>query len=461
MAAQNSPIRNYLTELPPATRAKLLVALERARRDGALGKVEAYLLGELRQINDADASTDAQAAFFAPLAPFLVDEELPTKLPGRIARHHLDRIWSWIAREVIPVEVVAHDSALAAAAGAKARGAAASRLLADGHARLQEALAEAHRSPDVARKVAAYVGGPRVYAELEDVAGVLTERAWIAKAIEELPQAIDPDNPEHVELIVGHVQRSGGRHAAYLAVLTHARMEQTARLATIAAQAVGSEDVKVVAASAFAPLVAIVLSDVERTVGRMMSALDRPDGGHNVAGDLRDYNAIARQLRAAIDLDDCPSDWAKRLTDARTRLSTRLARELAELPPLLRRSVRSMRAFGQRPPVASDPIDVARVCTLIELFDVARLASGELALNELVARMRGDIEAYVEGLANALADELRTVAPGKREVALEHAAATVRLHEALYGAARAAVVRRSFEVAGSTSLAPLLRAAGE
>jgi hypothetical protein len=206
-------------------------------------------------------------------------------------------------------------------------------------------------------------------------------------------------------------------------------------------------------------IIDVVLSDIEWAAHKVLTALNRNDMRFSGAQPLRDYNILSRQLRASIDLDSQPSDWSRRLMDIRTRISARLATEIAELSPLLRRCARPLRAFSSRVPSRPDDIDVERARMLIEVFDVARLASAELALNELVARTRNDIEAYVESATTSLIDDLRAdLPPERREIAIAHAVAAVRLHDALFGPARAALVRRAFENAAGGSV-PALRAA--
>lgn len=467
----SSKLRAYLAELSPAARAMLMVGLDRARADGAADPIHDYIANALRDVvadNDETVQrvADPSRLFFAAIEDFLIDDVLPTKLTGRIARGSLDRIWTWLADHVAVDDIRALKAAITAARPVSDLDEdfedTATHFRTAVMRQVSSWLAQAATSPESRRRIAGYIGGDRNFEELEDIHAIMALRPQIVTIAALLPERIDTNDPEHVAAIAAAMARAGadgGRLASYAAILVHGRVDVVARLPRIVAAALGTEDTRLIVAAPIGRIIDVVLSDIEWAQQKVLAALNSTEIGLSAAQPLREYNILSRQLRASIGLDSQPSDWSRRLMDIRTKISARLATEIAELPPLLRRCARPLRAFSSRVPTPPDEIDVDRARMLIEVFDVARLASAELALNELVTRTRNDIEAYVESATTSLTDDLRAdQLPERREIAIAHAAAAVRLHEALFGAARAALVRRSFENAAGGSV-PALRAA--
>jgi hypothetical protein len=462
-----SKIRAYLAELPPATRSVLFAALERARASGTADPIHDFILAELRDVvvalgESAPRFPSPSRMFFRPVEPFLIDEVLPTKVPGRVARPALERIWAWIGEHVAQDDVRTMEFALVKGGLDRPKGDhdreiedAADLFRTAVLRRLAPRLAEARESPETKRRIAGYVGGGRNFDELEDIYEILGSRQRLDEIAVALPDAVDPADPDHVVRVASIFKGlEPGRIAWYAAGLIADRIDGKAKLPRLAAVLVGTDDPKPIAAAPAGRLVDLALSELERLSEVVVAMLNGPRNGVSPVAQLRDYNLIARQLRAAIAVDANPCDWTRHLLAIRTRISGRLAKDLGELPVLLRRCVKPLRGFAGRPPVRPDEVDLDRACVLIELFDVARLAANELALNELVTRTRTEIEAYVDAATNALADDIRTTARSdpKRDVVLAHASSAIRIVEVLFGGPQAALLRRSYEVAAGGPL---------
>src|SRR5262249_46901602 len=107
MSGGASPVeklRQYLREISPEARALLLRELERVALSGeqfpGLDLILEELRAEQRVSRQSAERLDApDRRFFLPIQPFLVDEDIPDRLPGRIARSALPRIWTWLERD--------------------------------------------------------------------------------------------------------------------------------------------------------------------------------------------------------------------------------------------------------------------------------------------------------------------------------------------------------------------------
>ncbi|HXM31512.1 MAG TPA: hypothetical protein VN919_05060, partial [Xanthobacteraceae bacterium] len=99
MSGGTSPVerlRQYLREISPQARALLLRELERGALSGeqlpGLDLILDELRKEQRTSNYTSERLDApDRRFFLPVGPFLVDEEIPERTAGRIARASLSR----------------------------------------------------------------------------------------------------------------------------------------------------------------------------------------------------------------------------------------------------------------------------------------------------------------------------------------------------------------------------------
>src|SRR5215470_3498666 len=122
MAGLPERLRRYLRKLPPGALTLLAVELERAtaRGDEIPGGAELLeeVRGALRQSGQpATRAGDPTRAFFAALEPFLVNDDPAHKRPGRVARSVLTPIWSWICRDLVPVEARTYGAEAARAVG--------------------------------------------------------------------------------------------------------------------------------------------------------------------------------------------------------------------------------------------------------------------------------------------------------------------------------------------------------
>jgi hypothetical protein len=458
-------IRSFILELPADSRLSLMRALDRARLKGERDPVKDLLMDAMRDVVRQSAEEvprvyTASRLFFEPLEDFLINEELPTKLRGRISRKNLGRIWTWIERDVAPNDAAAISVELPQGSIQSGTDAVArdfgehfrDRIL----SRLQTTLGTMNATPEGRRRLAGLVGGDRALEDLEDTVAILEHDASLQAVQKAIPTTIEPNEPDDVATCASVLARSravDSRLCAYAAMLIAKRVDGSARLPRLAIATAGSTMFQIVLASPGGTLIDIALSDLEALVVRFEASLT---GGHqfdktNPASIVREYNLLSRNLRAALDFDNERSQASSRILDLRGQISKRVTQEIGELQPLLRRCAKPMRGFGTKTPTKPDAIDVERAYMLLELFDACRLAVSELAINELIQRMRSDIEGYLDNTCDSLTQELRTLTGQKQTIALEHARSAAKLIEALHGKARAGVVRKSFEVASGGS----------
>src|SRR5262249_26692742 len=124
MAGLPERLRAYLRELPRGALALLVLEIERAFARGDQFPGGELLLEEVRgalresgqAAGRAGAAGDPPGVFLGALEPFLINDEPVHRRPGRIARAILTPMWSWICRDLVPVEAKAYNAEAARAA---------------------------------------------------------------------------------------------------------------------------------------------------------------------------------------------------------------------------------------------------------------------------------------------------------------------------------------------------------
>src|SRR5215472_788423 len=181
---QHAPerLRRYLNDLKPEARALLLADLEA----GALRREQLpeanLILAELRRMRTGPREHPSpDRLFFSPVMPFVIDDDPARKHSGRIARHSLERIWQWIARDLAPQETSTFADEVSTCAGKPADIEALARSFQDRMSRaVYEALTSARNDPKAERQLVGRIGTPRALDEGRDIAAILKVRDPLA-----------------------------------------------------------------------------------------------------------------------------------------------------------------------------------------------------------------------------------------------------------------------------------------
>jgi hypothetical protein len=109
MAQKKPPIeqiREYLGQLTPRTRGRLLTEAERLQMCGddmtGFEVILAELRAEFRKDQTNDRVDHASRYFFQPLEPILAENSPERMNFGQIARGSLAPIWEWINQDLLP-----------------------------------------------------------------------------------------------------------------------------------------------------------------------------------------------------------------------------------------------------------------------------------------------------------------------------------------------------------------------
>ena len=347
MASNAQPVeklRQYLRELPPGSRALLIAELERAALRGEEIPGGDMLLQEVRSAvretgERAPRIGSPARLFFHPVEPFLTNAAPVRKTPGRLARTALEPIWSWIARDLAPVEAQRYidDTARALANGASSDGlvdAFQNQVIDE----MQVALAAANVDEKARRRLAVQVGTTNALDDVRDLLAILSARDTLALIESRLPGHIRDlaDGPlENVKALLDSSPVAEQRLLPYALVLVLGRLAVPWQLIRLAVKAAKSDEAARIAATPYALAVTITLDDVERMVEDLKT--DLKHGAPAITSLLKCIHDAARGLRTELDLSG-DSPWARQLAGIRSDISDLLRTEIE---------------FGARPPATA------------------------------------------------------------------------------------------------------------
>ncbi|MCA0316741.1 MAG: hypothetical protein LCH88_01610 [Proteobacteria bacterium] len=472
-ASARSPaerLRAYLAALPESARKLLSTEIERARQRGEAIPGGDMIIAALRpapppvapkppETVPPQAIRDEVAArfVFRPVEPFLIDERLETKVRGRIARHSLTAIWTWIARDLQPDEAEALEAACTAAIAAGDE-AGAAQLAADFaiplcaaiRAELEEvSIDEAQRKRLVAR-----LGDERALDDLTDVLVVLGNAPAIAAAIAKAPTTIRnlaDDGLANARAMLDPMANTRTDLLAFALVLFQGRLVQKAHLARLAVSAAESDEPAKIAVNPYRYAVDLVVGEIERSAFRVSRAL-KEGRGDRVTAALKDLHDAVRSLRTDMSLaGDGP--WQRRLAKLRADLARLLTAEIEGVPGEMRRLLRP-RQRGDQPAEAISEDVVADVETRLDLLSACRSYASEIALNEITLRIFTEIQGYLDPTLTQLLENIRNAPDVDRALKISQIEAAVRFSARIFGASYAQLLQKAADVAINAGKTP-------
>jgi hypothetical protein len=448
-------VRAYLRTLPANTVAGLLIQLEKAALAGEADQNTEFLVDELRQITrELGASRprlgNASRVFFRPVEPFLVDRDPVRHQTGRIARSALGPIWQWIARDLIPDEARRYGEAIVApllVGDERAVADICDAFQGVAAARISAALADAADDEAADLRLNAQLGGPRVRADLADIAVILRHRTVLSMLDRRMPAAIRNVGDEQLENLLAlldapPVRREGLQ--AFAAALLIGRLANPAHLVRIAVRGGETDIASKLAGGRFAGLIDLVVGEIEAEAAAMPAALR--EGADVAAARVKDLHDAIRVLRTDLDLSG-ENPWTRRLAALRTDLARALGAEVETLPGRIRRILK-LRS-GAETGLVLDEVEVSAIEAGLDLLAACRSAAAEIAMNEITLRVYSDIQSFLEGGSTALIDAFRVQAPGDNVYRKRQIQAAVRFTAKVFGTSYASLVAKAADVAAA------------
>jgi hypothetical protein len=451
-------LRNYLRDLPAGARALLITELERAVMRGDEIPGGDLLLRELRAVirNSSDhvpRMGNAARLLFRPIEPFLTSVSTTRKLRGRIVRAALEPAWTWISRDLAPVETQAYcdlvnHEMIVGDLDSKAHLAHGFQAIAA--QRMQQALAVVPIDERAGRRIAIQIGTPNALDDVRDLATILGHRDELAAISDQLPGHIrnfGDDAIDNVKALVDSPACSEHGLQAYVLVMVMNRLAAPWQLIRLALRACESDHAARVASSPYAIAVDITLGDIERMVEELRGDLKR-GATLAVTALLKCIHDAARGVRTELDLT-ADSIWTRRLAAVRTEISTVLKAEIESVPGQIRRLLRPRSSNEIVQGSVLDAHDVADTEARIEFVAACRNYASELAINEITLRAFQDIQQYLDTVTRSLLEGLRTAGEPDHAFRRSQVDAANRFCGKMFGKDYGSLLEKAAEMAGS------------
>lgn len=468
----NTTMRSYMETMSPAARMMLMRATRNVQERGeATPALQAMMTAalaidgavEIAAPMPAEVSVPTpslpwadrlQAAFFAPLAPFVVDLTYAAKIPGRIQRKSLEGIWVLITRDIFAGDA----DALAAPAGAEATTDVAhfaKKLRRSLIPKLEGLLNAGDLDSKPLRRLAAQLGSEMALLDLFDVVYIFKNEAALLNLTGQLPDVVSPldlaDKSPVTDLVKTAVETLQ-LDPAFVAVPIIRRSAIAAPVALMALPLCNVSEAKLVVGSRYAGIVDAVLAEVQMWVNRFAVHRSVRAERANALVDLREYHELVRQIEVGIQPTQVAA-WHRRLGSCCREMSDLIARDLEQLPGLIRRASRidaaNGRFLGHFDEMSAEDAEFGA-----RLFAETRDVLESLALNELITRLRRQIEQTTESVTARLLAELKAADGSDQSDLIKATDAAIRISAAVFGEDYAVHLRRSREL--TTTKAPKL-----
>lgn len=328
-------LKQYLAQLAPQVRGRLLAELERLHALGEAiphaDELMAALRAEFRAGGQGPGRMgDAARLFFQPLEPVLIDGAPERANSGQIARGSLAPIWTLLKSELLTTmareyetnvsRVIANNrpeaEKLAAAFQKKALG------YLDGTLRSPEG------SATVRAGLSMHTSSKAIFDDIVKTFAVFRAGEALAGFGRALPPKLGKLDGKTLADVLKHLNALKAKHAGavpFALTIVANRLAPPWQLMHLATHAVESKAPAGIAATPYALSVAMVLDQIEDRQLLLAAALK--NNRVAVAKDiLKEIYAIEAALKAQIELGD--SDWGNRLRDQMAKVSAALDAEV-------------------------------------------------------------------------------------------------------------------------------------
>jgi len=328
-------LKQYLAQLAPQVRGRLLAELERLHLQGEglprLDELIASLRTELLAAGQShDRIGNPGRYFFQPLEPVLVDRAPERANSGQIARGSLGPIWDILTEELLSTMAREYITK-------------AGKAISNNNRPEADKLASAFRKKVLgyldgtirsAEGVAVLQDGLRKYTssaafgDLAKMFTVLRESEALAEFGAALPERIKKFDGQVFAKVLKQLNAFKARHAdavPFALTMIAKRLETPWQLMYLATKTVESKVPAAISATPYAIVVSMALDQIDEKQLLLRIAL-RNNRITIAKGILREIYAIEEALKARIDLGN--SDWGNRLRDTMAAVAAALDSEV-------------------------------------------------------------------------------------------------------------------------------------
>ena len=324
-------LKQYLAQLSPQVRARLLGELERLLETGeSIPRTEELIVSLRAEFpNGPERISEAERFFFQPLDPVLVDGAPERANSGQIARGSLLPIWNLLKTDLLTTmarEYVANVSKVLVNPKEAEKLAAGFQKKALGY--LDGTMRTADGRDMVRAGLRMYTSSPATFDDLAKMFTVFRATGTLSKFAQGLPPKIAKLQGAALNKVLDQLKalKTANADAIPFALTIVARRLATPwQLLHLATKVVDSKAPAAIAAKPYALAVSMVLDQIDER--RLLLAVALRSNRVVVAkGILKEIYAIERALKTQIELGD--SDWGNRLRDQMAAVAAALDAEV-------------------------------------------------------------------------------------------------------------------------------------
>ena len=434
-------LRQFLREMSPAARAMLLRELERGAHSSETFPGLDLILEELRQQERSAAAPAPRIEgldrrLFQPLVPFLVTEESPEKMRGRITRASLGSIWTWLERDLMADDIRACGEKISVAI-AKDDAEAAHQLAADFQNRfiaaVEKTLKDNSADMKSRQKLVSQLGGEHVLDDLLDIIAILKIREALAGLAQRLPPQIknlSDSDLQAIRTLFEHPAVQRPSVFPYALALLFSRLTFPPHILRLAVAAAETDSAPRIAETSYAFAVDLVVDEIGRQAAHLPESL-HARATAEVCASIKKFHDYARAFSTELDVS-IDTRWSKKIAHLRTELARILRSKIDGLPGKVRRILRPHRK-EEISAAALDQHEVADIEDALEILGACRLSAGEIALNEITLRLSSELETCLDNATQALLEQIRQASDPDRPFRQSQLDAAVRFSGKVFG----------------------------
>jgi hypothetical protein len=324
-------LKQYLAQLAPQVRARLLGELERLLELGESIPRTEELIASLRAEfpNGPERISEAERFFFQPLDPVLVDGAPERANSGQIARGSLLPIWNLLKTDLLTTmarEYVTNVSKVLVNPKEAEKLATGFQKKALGY--LDGTMRSADGRDMVRTALRMYTSSPATFDDLAKMFTVFRATGALSKFAQGLPPKITKLQGAALTKVLDQLKALKAANAdaiPFALTIVARRLATPWQLLHLATKVVDSKAPAAIAAKPYALAVSMVLDQIDER--RLLLAVALRSNRVVVAkGILKEIYAIERALKAQIELGD--SDWGNRLRNQMAAVAAALDAEV-------------------------------------------------------------------------------------------------------------------------------------
>jgi len=401
--------------------------------------------------NAADAEAAFKAAFFKPLAPFLIKETLSVRQPGRINIGSVDAIWTWMKRDVArdlvgaameAVRASPDSMEVAAEAGADA---VRTKILPMGR-RYMKLLSTGE---DDLQRLAGQLGDKKTLDDARDTLEAFQYSETISAVFKKMTEKNDQEPAELLRLQIGQIKTFADNYPRHLHLFAIRYLEYAsnpAALVRLARLLSKAENAAALEKSHYKPFVDVAWSEIDRRVEIVRGRRDLTDTDGTLEEAVLELHRTVRQIQIVLDVEGM-TEWARRLAHFRSETSNLLRQLVEATPSLVKKALRPQKQDDRM--IGPDPAAVAEAREALLVLRAARQAIDSLALNNIVMKVRSQVEQVVENSSKTYVDRLRVAPSVERSALTGVVEVIIDFAEIVFDEHYAALIRRSLHVAST------------